>query len=361
MTVAPEAVAPSGGVDRPPAPDRAPATRRRVALQPSLVAGALFVVVVLLLVPAVSSIYWLKVFTTVAIYAVAAAGIGLLYGRLGLVSLGQVALLGVGGWIALRLGHGTGLPFGVLLLAAGLGTMVVGVLVGLPALRLSGLDLAIVTLMFAAAFAVVFNATGFPDGGDGFLGRISGAGNQEAVRRPALGVSDPAFFRYTVVVAALVFLVFALHLRRRPGRAWAAIRQSEAGALAAGVDTTRYKLWALALVSFGTGVAGGLLGANTGLLDPISFKASESIVLYAVVLIGGAFSGVGAIIAGLFSQAVPALLDTLGINGNLIFVVFGIGLIHAISTAPRGIAGQLEDLGRAIGRRVRPEREDDDA
>ena len=101
------------------------------------------------LVPAVFSVFWIRAFTTSAIYAIACAGVGLLYGRLGLVSLGQIALVGVGGWITLRLGHGTGLPFPLLLLISGAGTCVIGVMVGLPALRLSGLNLAIVTLMFA--------------------------------------------------------------------------------------------------------------------------------------------------------------------------------------------------------------------
>lgn len=339
-----EASPPRAMAARPPA-----AIRRLAGVAPAIV----FVVLVVLLVPALTNAYWLKVFTTVAIYAVAALGAGLLYGRLGLVSLGQIALLGVGAWVTLRLGHATALPFAVLLLIAGAVTCLIGTVVGLPSLRISGLNLAIVTLMFAGAFEVVFFATGFPDGGEGFLGKATD-NVREPLQRPALGTEDAAFFRYTVVAGALLFALAHLHLRRRPGRAWAAIRQSEAGALASGINVTLYKLWALALVAFSSGVAGGLLAANTGFLNPISFRASESIVLFAVVLIGGAFGLAGAVIAGLFSQAVPALLDELSVNGNLILVIFGAGLIHALATAPRGIAGQLEDLIRwARGRGAR--------
>lgn len=314
----------------------------------AVVAGAVLVIIGFL-IPAVFSVFWIRSFTTSAIYAIACAGVGLLYGRLGLVSLGQIALVGVGGWITLRLGHGTSLPYPALLLASGLGTCVIGVMVGLPALRLSGLNLAIVTLMFAGAFSIVFNATGFPNGGGGFLGRATGSVQRLALERPVLGQSDGGYFRYVLVVAALMFGVMAWQLRGRAGRQWAVIRQSEAGALAAGVDTTQSKLRALALVSFSTGVAGGLLAANAGVLDPGNFGASESIVLFAVVLIGGAFSLAGAVVAGLLSQAFPSLLSDLGVNGNLILVVFGIGLIHAVSTAPEGIAGQLQ----AVARRVR--------
>jgi branched-chain amino acid transport system permease protein len=318
-------------------------------------AGLLGVVAVLvavgLVVPAVFSVLWIRAFTTSAIYAIACAGVGLLYGRLGLVSLGQIALVGVGGWITLRLGHGTGLPYPVLLLIAGVGTCAIGVTVGLPALRLSGLNLAIVTLMFAGAFSIVFNATGFPNGGGGFLGRATGSVQRLALERPALGQSDGGYLRYVLVVAGLMYALLALHLRSRPGRQWAAIRQSEAGALASGVDTTQSKLWALAIVSFTTGVAGGLLAANAGVLDPGNFGASESIVLFAVVLIGGAFSLLGGVLGGLLSQAFPTLLDEIGVNGNLILLVFGIGLVHAVSTAPQGIAGQLQGLAALVRRR----------
>ena len=330
------------------------AVRRRPAWPRA--AGLLLTVALLivagLVVPAVFSVFWVRSFTTSAIYAIACAGVGLLYGRLGLVSLGQIALVGVGGWITLRLSYATGLPYPILLLLAGAGTCVVGVMVGLPSLRLSGLNLAIVTLMFAGAFAIVFNATGFPNGGGGFLGRATGSVQRLALERPTLGQTDGGYFRYVLAVAALMFGLLALHLRSRPGRQWAAIRQSEAGALASGVDTTRSKLWALAIVSFTTGVAGGLLAANAGVLDPGNFGASESIVLFAVVLIGGAFSLLGGVLGGLLSQAFPSLLDDLGVNGNLIFLVFGVGLIHAVSTAPQGIAGQLQGLVALVRQRL---------
>lgn len=320
------------------------ALRPRVGRPPVALVAAGVLAVIAVAVPAVFSVFWIRAFTTSAIYAIACAGLGLLYGRLGLVSLGQIALVGVGGWITLRLGHGTSLPYPVLLVASGLGASLVGVMVGLPALRLSGLNLAIVTLMFAGAFSIVFNATGFPNGGDGLLGQATGSVQPVALDRPVLGHTDAGYFRYVVVVAALMFLVLAWQLRGRAGRQWAAIRQSHAGALAAGVDTTRSKLRALALVSFATGVAGGLLAANAGVLDPSNFTPSESILLFAVVLIGGAFSLLGAVVAGLLSQAMPSLLSELGVNGNASLLVFGLALIHALSTAPAGIVGQLQGL-----------------
>ena len=108
-----------------------------------------------------------------------------------------------------------------------------------------------------------------------------------------------------MIVAALMFLLCARTSARRPGRAWAAIRQSESAALAAGINTTLYKLWAFALASFVTGVAGGLLAGALHYLYSIDFQTQDSITLLAVVLMGGVYSMWGAIVAGL-PAAVPA-------------------------------------------------------
>jgi branched-chain amino acid transport system permease protein len=250
----------------------------------------------------------------------------------------------------MRVGQATGLPFEVDLIVACVLTALIGVIVGLPALRLSGLSLAIVTLMFAGAFEVVFNVTGFPNGGTGFLGRSGGL--QTRLPRPLLGETDPSYFRYVLIAAIILFAVLSIHLNSRPGRAWAAIRQSEAGALSAGTNTVAYRLWALAVVSGTTGIAGGLLAGIDGLLDPIAFRGSQSILLFATTLIGGGFALGGAVVAGLLSQGLPSLLDALGLDGNLIFVLLGLGMVQAITTAPKGIAGQLQALAQRIRRRV---------
>src|SRR3954463_9843038 len=223
--------------------------------------GAGLLAVLLFVVPPLFSLYWIDVFTASAIYAVVALGLSLLMGRVGLVSLGQIAIFALGAWVAARLNFGTSIPFPIVLLIAGLITTLLGTIVGLPALRLSGLYLALITLMLAGAITVVLTATNFPNGGHGFLGHTESATGSTAIRRPAIAESDPGYFRYAVVVAALMFGLALWHIRSKPGRAWAAIRQSEPAALAAGVNITLYKLWAFALASFMTGVAGGLLAA----------------------------------------------------------------------------------------------------
>src|ERR671922_1262219 len=114
------------------------------------VAVAVFLSIALFGIPVLGG-DWVTTFTSVAIYSVVAASLGVLYGRVGMISLCQIALLAVGTWVGARFAYLTDLPFPVLLLIAGVITGVFGVLVGLPALRLSGLQLALITLMAAGA------------------------------------------------------------------------------------------------------------------------------------------------------------------------------------------------------------------
>jgi branched-chain amino acid transport system permease protein len=320
------------------------ATRVRIAVVAALLAVLVFVL------PPLVSLYWIDVFTASAIYAVVALGLNLLMGRVGLVSLGQIAVLALGAWVAARLDFSTSIPFPIVLLIAGLITLLLGTIVGLPALRLSGLYLALITLMLAGAITVVLTATNFPNGGHGFLGHTESATGSTALRRPAIAESDPGYFRYTVVVAALMFLLALWHIRSKPGRAWAAIRQSEPAALAAGVNITLYKLWALALGAFMTGVAGGLLGPSVGKLYTFQFPTRDSIILLAVVLMGGIYSLWGAVVAGAFMKLLPAILDSLNLPADLLTILFGVGVLQVLLTAPAGLAAQMpKDLARLWG------------
>jgi branched-chain amino acid transport system permease protein len=338
---------------RPRLPLRRPRRRPGNAAIAHAAAAAALLLFALLAVPQLLSLYYVDAMTQVAVYSVVALGLGLLVGRVGLVSLGQVAVLAVGAWVAARLLFATAQPYPLILLEAGLITMAAGTLIGLPALRLRGLYLALITLMLAGAITVVLATTNFPNGGHGFLGYNGSAVHIPPIRRPGIAASDPAYFRYAVVVAALMFLLAFVHIRTRPGRAWAAIRQSEPAALAAGINTTLYKLWALALASFVTGVAGGVLAGAVQYLYSIDFPTYYSITLLAVVLMGGAYSLWGAVVAGLLYQLLPALLHNWGVSADWLTILFGAGVLQVLTTAPAGLADQVpRDLGR-LARLVR--------
>ena len=310
---------------------------------------AVFVVAVILVLPQILSLYYIDAMTQVAVYSVVALGLGVLVGRVGLISLGQAAVLAIGAWVAARLLFATSLPYEIVLLAAGVITMLLGTLVGLPALRMRGLYLALITLMLAGAITVVLASLNFPNGGHGFSGYNGALLHIPPLRRPGIAQTDPAYFRYSVVAAVVMFLVVLLHVRGKPGRAWAAIRQSEPAALAAGINTTMYKLWAFALASFVTGVAGGVMAGAVRYLYSIDFQTQDSITLLAVVLMGGAYSMWGAIVAGLLLQLLPAILNDIGISPDWLTILFGIGVLQVLTTAPTGIVDQLpKDIAKLI-------------
>jgi branched-chain amino acid transport system permease protein len=320
-----------------------PPIRPRSLVRPVVVTA--LVVFALLAIPSLFSPYYVDAWTQVAIYSIVTLGLGVLVGRVGLVSLGQGAVLALGAWVAARLLFATGLPYPIVLLGAGLITMVLGTVVGLPALRLSGLYLALITLMLAGAITVVLTTINFPNGGGGFTGYDGASVHIPPIRRPSVATADPAFFRYSMIVAILMFLLVFIHIRGRPGRAWAAIRQSESAALAAGINTTFYKLWAFALASFVTGVAGGLVAG--------SFRYLNSLTLLAVVLTGGAYSMTGAVVAAFLLKFLQALLNDWGVSPDWLTILFGIGVLQVLTTAPRGIVEQfpkdMARLGRLVG------------
>ena len=314
----------------------------RVVAIVALVAG------IAVAVPAAADSFWLSVFTTGVIFILPVAGCGLLYGRLGIVALHQVALLGVGTWVTLRVGFATGLSFPVLVLCSGFAAAAIGVIIGLPALRLSRLDFALLTLMAAGAAEVLFTAIGFPNGGRGFTGVKNALESPRTFSRPAVGTSDPAYFRYVVVVVALMCFLVWLHTRTRPGRAWAVIREGFQCAQSVGINPRVYVTWAVALSCFITGAGGALLAAQIGTASPDSFHAATSVTTFAVALLGGVYSIPGYVIGGIGAQAIPGLIQQLGANADVALVVFGVGLLSVLVTAPGGTAGQLRDLANAF-------------
>lgn len=301
------------------------------------------------LLPWLANAYWVKTLTSALALSTAVAGVALLYGQLGLVSLCQYALLGAGGWVALRVSHGWHWPFELCVLAGGLSAALVGMLAGLPALRLKGLYLALVTLMMAGGFQVLITAIGFPDGGPGWLGRMMGS-ERLLMARPGWASGDGAYLAYSAAWLAAVLALIELHRRTRAGRSWALIRRGEAAALGAGVNVLLYQTWAFGLAGFCAGVGGALLAGAVGQLDGRGFGASDSVMVFALTVVGGAYHWGGALVAGLLLRAVPSLLTDWGVNGFVAQMVFGAALLHALITAPGGVIGQIQD---ALGTLVR--------
>lgn len=297
--------------------------------------------------PWLLSAYWLNTFTTVACLVLVAGTVALLYGQLGMVSLAQFALVGVGGWVCLRLIHGWHVPFEVALISGALFAGVCGFLVGLPALRMRGLYLALLTLMVASAFQVLVNVIGFPDGGEGWTGKVV-SGQRLLIERPVWATSDTAYFRYTVLWVLLGMVAIEWQRMTGAGRAWALIRKSEAAALSVGIHVLRYKAWAFAFCGMLCGLAGGLIAGLNGQLDNTGFHASQSILLYALTMVGGAYHWMGAVFSGLLMRALPALLNDHGVDGNLSNAFYGFALLVSLIQGRKGLAGQLADFYKFV-------------
>jgi branched-chain amino acid transport system permease protein len=344
------------GPQAPAAPGRGPRPDRRALTRAAVI--TVLLLLALFALPPLMTGYYTDTMTQVAIYSIVTLGLGLLVGRVGMYSLGQLAVLAIGAWTGARLLFATGQPFILVLIEAGLVTMLIGSLITLPAVRLRGLYLALITLMLAGAVTIIEATLNFPNGGSGFSGYNGSFLHVPQIRRPSFAGTDPAFYRFSVIVAIVMFLLVFAHLRTRPGRAWASIRQSEAASLAAGINITFYKLWAMALASFVTGVAGALLAGADRELFSINFPIQNSITLLAVVLMGGAFSLWGAVIAAFLQAFLPALLYQLwSVPNDWLIILFGVGVMQVLATAPGGIADQfpkdMKRLYRLVSRRWR--------
>jgi branched-chain amino acid transport system permease protein len=325
--------------DKPDIPPGTPLQR----LRPMLI--TFFIVA--LLGPTLFSAYWLNTFSTVACLALVAGTVSLLYGQLGMVSLAQFALSGVGGWFCLRLIHGVGMPFEFALVIGAVIAGLFGLILGLPALRMRGLYLALLTLMIAAAVQVVLNVIGFPDGGTGWTGHVSN-GQRALIQRPWIASSDDAYFRYVMFWLAAGMGLVEWSRASLPGRAWGLIRKSEAAAVAAGVSVVRYKALAFAMGGALAGLAGGLLAGLNGQLDNTGFPVSQSILLYGLTIVGGAYHWFGAVIAALLIRALPALLNDHGVDGNLANAFYGFALLVSLIQGRKGLAGQLADFYKFV-------------
>ncbi|MDI9348644.1 MAG: branched-chain amino acid ABC transporter permease [Candidatus Symbiobacter sp.] len=312
-------------------------------IMPMVIVFALVAVVL----PEWVSHYWVNSISSVVCLTMTAATVALLYGQLGMVSLAQFALAGVGGWVCLRFLHGFDIPFEIGVLLGGLIAGVFGLLLGLPALRMRGLYLALLTLLVAAAFQVIVNVISFPDGGPGFTGKVE-TGARVLIGRPWLAQSDAAYFRYLMVWLILVMGFLEWQRASKSGRAWALIRKSEAAATAAGVSVVGYKARAFFMGGVAAGLAGGLLAGLNGQLEYSGFHVSQSILLFALVVVGGAYNWLGAVAAGLLIRALPALLNGHGVDGNLANVFFGFATLVSLIQGRKGIVGQLADFFKFV-------------
>jgi branched-chain amino acid transport system permease protein len=335
--------------------------RRRLG---SAIGPALFVIgaVVVALLPRFMGEFRLLQFTLVAVYVIALLGLNILTGYSGQISLGHGAFVGVGAYVTALLSLGrpglellqldppSWLPLGdgmtpiFTIPIAALVTGVLGLLIGIPALRLGGISLALATLALAVSFPILMKRYAEVTGGGGGI-------NLNLPETPfGWDISTRHWLYYEAwVTAGILFLLAWLLVRGRIGRAWRAIRDGEVAATSSGVNPALYKTFAFGVSAAYAGAAGALFAIEIAYVNPDTFPVALSILLLASAVIGGLGSLAGAVFGALlyeflpiYSQEPPILSFEFADQAPP--VVFGIFLIVIMLLLPGGVVSGVRRL-----------------
>ncbi|HDP24914.1 MAG TPA: branched-chain amino acid ABC transporter permease [Deltaproteobacteria bacterium] len=298
--------------------------------------------VVVLAAPLSMGAYGMSLLTLVGIYAIVALGLNLLTGFTGQISLGHAALFAVGAYTSAILTGTHGVSFWLALPAAGILAAIVGIFIGLPALRLKGLYLAIATmgLGFIVEEIIVHWSS------------MTGGVNGLAVSRPVLGAfefsSDDSFY-YLVVSILFIMTVIMKNLLRTPtGRAFVAIRDSDVAASSMGINLAAYKTIAFCISAFYAGIAGSLFAHFMYFIGPENFTFLISISFLVMIVVGGVGSVHGAVFGAIFITLLPEFIsftrgylpEVIGKQVGLQEATYGLVLILFLRFEPMGLYGR---------------------
>lgn len=354
-------------------PERGTASEGRLAVVPRtqrrIVSPAIAFGVVVALLYTVSAAYRLALINSM-IGAVVCLSLVVISGYVAQISLLQMALAGVAGYTLAGFTSGIGIPFPLSPLLAALGATVVGIIAALPALRVRGVNLAVVTLAGGWAIErVVFNNPDLTGGFNGsvvpaphFLGATLALSHGRTIGQPLFGI-------FVLVVLTLLALGVSNLRRSATGRRLLAVRTNERAAASMGVPVAQTKLVAFAISSFLAGVAGCLIAYQQTHISASSFGALVSITFLAMAFLGGITTVVGAMVGGalIAGGLMPVLLDSLifsrAANGAALQdLIGGIGLVLTAILNPEGIAGgvrlTIDQFKSKFGKRE-PDRIDD--
>lgn len=273
------------------------------------------------------------------IYCIAALSTNLLVGVIGIFSVSQAAMMGIGAYTFALLTTAVGLPFPVAIVGAIVVCAALNVVTSLPALRLAG-DYFVVTSFGTqlVATAVFINWSEVTGGASGLAG----------IPAPMLfgyGSESPVVFVWlTSIFLVLVALSYWLLMRSPYGRILNAIRQDEIAVVAAGRRVLSAKLGVSAVSGAYAGIAGALYAAFVSFIDPQSFEIHVSVLILTMVVVGGARTLAGSIIGPFLLMAVPQLLSLIDLPSTMLGptrqLAFGVILVAFMLWRPQGIAGR---------------------
>ena len=288
---------------------------------------------------AVGNSYYVFIMATLGLTAVVGIGLNVLLGLTGQVSFGHVAFYAIGAYVVAVLTVALKWNFWLALPVAALLACATGALLALPAMRVRGPYLAMVTIAFGFVVEnIAVEWRGVTGGQNGIMG----------VAKPALLESERAVAIAAIVLAALATYGYHLLARSRWGAAMRAVKDSEIAAESIGLDPVRIKTVAFAISALCAGVAGAFFSALAGFVTPSTFAFSQSILFVLVVIIGGAGSLAGPLVGAAIVVLLPEFLAALA-EYRLLF--FGALLLAVLWLAPDGVVGVFE---RFAARRRKP-------
>ncbi len=309
-------------------------------------------VAVIAVLPAVVPSFVVFDLIFVAAYAIAVLGLIVLTGMNGQISLGHGAFMALGGYVAAVLAHNAGWPYWIGVPLAAVASGVFGLFIGLIALRLAGVYLALATFSLAVATPSFLKHYKSITGGFGGM-------SLDAVKAPAWFPLDAQHWLYYVTwaVAGICFLASALLVRGTFGRALRALRDNPVAAVSFGINPYYYKTLAFGWSAALAGVAGAFLAIATAFVSPDTFSFALSITLLIGAVLGGILTFWGALIGALVIEFLPLLAQQ--VNAAAPSVVYGVTLILMMLFVPDGIVGGVQRAVRRFGpaQRTKPELE----
>ncbi|MFI0408604.1 ATP-binding cassette domain-containing protein [Actinomadura sp. 3N508] len=286
----------------------------------SLGAGLGAAVLACAVLPVVLPPYWIYLAISAAVSAVIMQSFGVIVGRAGVMSLCQMSFAAIGAWVMLRLNVADA-PGGfyLWLVLGGLAAVPVGIAIGLPALRIRGVNLAVVTFGFAVSTDIVLNVNPFP-----------GAQELKMLDRPAPFDTDSGYFVFCVIVFTILAVALGMIGKTRLGLSWYELRHSERSAAAHGISVARSKLAAFAISAFVAGIGGGLLVGQLSLVVPQNFAMGQSLALFAVAIMIGPHHPEGAVLGGIFGAIMGTIMEKISLPQDFGGVLFGVGALLAL-------------------------------
>ena len=305
---------------------------------------------------------WVRITNLAILFILLSLGLNIVVGFAGLLDLGYIAFFAVGAYAYALLASphfNIHLPFWLILPIGALVACLFGVLLGAPTLKLRGDYLAVVTLGFGEIIRIFLNNLSNPvnitNGPQGIARidpfRLGSFDFSKTETIMGLNFSGPIKYYYLLIVVMVAVIIINLRLQNsRIGRAWEAIREDETAARAMGINTTRIKLLAFAMgASFG-GIAGGMFAAIQGFISPESFVLVESIMVLAMVVLGGMGNVWGVVLGAVLLSFAPEVLRytvapaQMALFGKMLvepevirMLLFGLALVLVMIFRPAGL------------------------